>query len=349
MDRNKNLILVLDKNPVLKIQVNEKTTLGQILELANNFLLRKGIPVQNYTVTLKFDDKHYVPNYVLRDQNFMKSSIYKQLKSDQSVLMYDKTFTGISDLDMKILNELDDRSLMQTCLINTYVANLCNNDNLWRNRYIKRFGTQNLHYKDEIFQDVSWKYIYLLLISEFDFDTLNNDNVRKYMWPLFDHIMWSVRNKFFFFLTGKKQPKDLNDKIKFYFGQLPIKYVEFNFQVDRNLEADTVEKKYKTDSYFTSNDLMNYIVEFYHSPLTIEEFKDNIDSGNPDAEDYKKEEVKEGKVLRYQMLVGMNFEGFDFRIPVKRSTITESTRGRASKGLAGRPRVDISITPEFGS
>ena len=146
--------------------------------------------------------------------------------------------------------------------------------------------------------------------------------------------MWSVRNKFFFFLTGKKQPKDLNDKIKFYFGQLPIKYVEFNFQVDRNLEADTVEKKYKTDSYFTSNDLMNYIVEFYHSPLTIEEFKDNIDSGNPDAEDYKKEEVKEGKVLRYQMLVGMNFEGFDFRIPVKRSTITG---------------VDISITPEFGS
>ena len=313
MDRNKNLILVLDKNPVLKIQVNEKTTLGQILELANNFLLRKGIPVQNYTVTLKVDDKHYVPNYVLRDQNFMKSSIYKQIKSDQSVLIYDKTFTGISDIDMKILNELDDRSLMQTCLINKYIANLCNNDNLWRNRYIKRFGTQNLHYKDKKFQDVSWKYIYLLLISEFDFLESNVKNISEIV-LLLNKVKWEVGKKY-------EDLKELNDKIKFYFGKLPFLKIGFEFQIGVDESHEGIEKDYKTDKYFTPHDIMNIIYDFYHSPLTIEEYQQNVQNDNPYTNNYNIEQVKEGKVYRYQMLPNLMFNGLWFMIPLNQEDI----------------------------
>ncbi len=43
-------------------------------------------------------------------------------------------FTGISELDIGILNELDDVSLTQACRINQYTAELCRDDNLWRRR-----------------------------------------------------------------------------------------------------------------------------------------------------------------------------------------------------------------------
>lgn len=46
-------------------------------------------------------------------------------------------FTGIKDTDLLILQQLDDPSLMNVCVVNKYVASLCDNENFWMNRIIK--------------------------------------------------------------------------------------------------------------------------------------------------------------------------------------------------------------------
>jgi hypothetical protein len=49
-------------------------------------------------------------------------------------------FTGIIDLDEKILNELDDKSLSQMCQVNEKVRSICNDDSFWRRRIYLIFG-----------------------------------------------------------------------------------------------------------------------------------------------------------------------------------------------------------------
>ena len=60
-----------------------------------------------------------------------------------------KALTGNKDLDMKIINELDDKELMKVCQANKYVNSLCKNDNFWRRRVLLKFG-QYLGNSEEI-------------------------------------------------------------------------------------------------------------------------------------------------------------------------------------------------------
>ncbi len=47
--------------------------------------------------------------------------------------------TGIKDIDFKILNELDDKSLVKYCTTNKEANKVCNNQIFWMNRTIKIF------------------------------------------------------------------------------------------------------------------------------------------------------------------------------------------------------------------
>ena len=50
-----------------------------------------------------------------------------------------RTFTKVRDLDMKILAELSYKELVNKCSVNKYVADLCQDNNLWRNKIAKDF------------------------------------------------------------------------------------------------------------------------------------------------------------------------------------------------------------------
>ena len=50
-----------------------------------------------------------------------------------------RTFTKVRDLDMKILAELSYKELVSKCSVNKYVADLCQDNNLWRNKIAKDF------------------------------------------------------------------------------------------------------------------------------------------------------------------------------------------------------------------
>ena len=55
-----------------------------------------------------------------------------------------KMQSGNKDTDLLILQELDDRSLMNTCVLNSYFASLCKDENFWMNRIIKVHGEDAL-------------------------------------------------------------------------------------------------------------------------------------------------------------------------------------------------------------
>ena len=48
--------------------------------------------------------------------------------------------TGNKDVDRKILNELEDKDLVNVCQANKQANSLCNDQVFWMNRVFDRFG-----------------------------------------------------------------------------------------------------------------------------------------------------------------------------------------------------------------
>ena len=76
-----------------------------------------------------------------------------------------RAFTEIRDVDLKILSELDDRSLLNSCATNKYVYNICKDENIWRNRFIKKYGEHVASYRPT---DRSWKNHYMQIIIDLE-------------------------------------------------------------------------------------------------------------------------------------------------------------------------------------
>jgi hypothetical protein len=116
------------------------------------------------------------------DQKLKKSKIKMSFQQDRA-------FTGIKDVDLKILFELDDRSLLNACATNKYAYNICKNESFWRDRFISRFGNEVTKYKPE---ERSWKNHYMQVIIDLSLFSKNPMNFLK-------HIVWrgSIEDSYF--------------------------------------------------------------------------------------------------------------------------------------------------------
>lgn len=94
-----------------------------------------------------------------------------------------KTFSGIRDVDAKILQNLSDKDLVSVCLTNKYANSVCELNSFWRDRYISTFGQHASEYKPE---DRSWKNQYLQTLI--DLNSLGNPV------SFFDNILWDIKN-----------------------------------------------------------------------------------------------------------------------------------------------------------
>ncbi len=91
-----------------------------------------------------------------------------------------KGFTGIKDLDLKILMDVDDETLLKSCSTNKELYRICNVDqSFWRNRYVKQYGEKSSRYKPE---GRSWKNHYMQ--TYIDLHRLKNPM------DLFESIAW---------------------------------------------------------------------------------------------------------------------------------------------------------------
>lgn len=69
------------------------------------------------------------------------------------------TLTGVKDVDYLVMEQLDDRSLINLCLTDRYTAGLCSNDTFWKKRTISKF----LDVKKP--ENSSWRNYYLFRLS----------------------------------------------------------------------------------------------------------------------------------------------------------------------------------------
>ena len=72
--------------------------------------------------------------------------------------------TGDKNVDLMILDNLDDKSLLSFCLTNQDANRLCSIDSFWRNRLIRKYG--NIQIKT----GKTWKQFYLSILKYWDDD-----------------------------------------------------------------------------------------------------------------------------------------------------------------------------------
>ena len=85
--------------------------------------------------------------------------------------------TGNKDVDRKILNQLDDKDLVNICSLNKKSRNICNNDQVfWMNRVFDRFGYVGGDTLRQYKKDRSWSEYYIN-----DLRKINKDNSTIYL------------------------------------------------------------------------------------------------------------------------------------------------------------------------
>ena len=110
----------------------------------------------------------------------------------------EKGFSGIKDVDLKILSELDDESLFRTCSLNKELFRICNSSQMfWRDRYLKNFGKFPLKYKPK---DRSWKNHYMQTF-------INLQKFKGNPTKFLDYVIWNSNIKDSVFIEdGKREP-----------------------------------------------------------------------------------------------------------------------------------------------
>ncbi len=66
-----------------------------------------------------------------------------------------KLLTGIKDVNLLVLTNLDDESLLNLCQVNKEASRICEDENFWRNRFMGKYGKFNKA------SNVTWKRLYL--------------------------------------------------------------------------------------------------------------------------------------------------------------------------------------------
>lgn len=80
-------------------------------------------------------------------------------------------FTGHKDIDYLILLNLSDKDFGHFCSINSYIRNLCRNENLWRQKTLNRFG-EILGGQEKILKnkkEETWRNLYIRLVDVLEY------------------------------------------------------------------------------------------------------------------------------------------------------------------------------------
>ena len=78
-----------------------------------------------------------------------------------------KPFTGIRDVDLLILKELADEDLFTLCQVDKYINSLCNNENFWLNKLLKKYPDYKLLKMEATYKDI-YKELFRLEKLKYD-------------------------------------------------------------------------------------------------------------------------------------------------------------------------------------
>ena len=314
----KLLYVNLDGKTLAKLEVSDKMGFKQIVDGANRFFRSQGYVPENYSIFMRVNKKEYIPSYVLSDKKYEKMSPYSKMIKDESFLVYSKVLTGNKNLDLKVLSNLDDRSLLNVCVVNRYANQLCKDENFWRKRFVTKFGEEAAKYKPE---NRTWRNHYLKVISDLDQWSKPWEffNIISYHLGEHDDPKIAIRESYF----SKISTPPIEQSYRFLKPTLaPEEYqnaywllnlgnnIKIGYELDRYGELEPVIREYKIDTYFTPAKVMKLIQEFYDEPASEKEFQEHLEVDNPYAEEFTVQDARDGKIKR-KYLIPLFFEGFN--------------------------------------
>ena len=153
----KIILVIVDNVPTLNIAIKKEETIGSLKELLHNSISNySSYKIEMFlhpTAELKVWDTNMYDNLTLQSvwQSMENSSIVLTKSSSH------KTLTGIKDVDLLILSQMDDKTLYNFCKVNKSARKLCSDENFWKNRLIQKYGQDAAKYKPE---KKSWKKHY---------------------------------------------------------------------------------------------------------------------------------------------------------------------------------------------
>lgn len=211
--------------------------------------------------------------------------------------------TGIKDVDLMILDKLSDRDLLNFCITNKSNKKLCDNQDFWRNRFIKRFGDVAGKYKNP---NRSWKNHYLIVIS--DLDEYQKNGMSN--WEFFNEISWHITSKPSNpkrMLESRTNYNDYEKMVNLYWLLELGNKITINYPIDRYSEMENIEREYVSDKQFTPTKVLDIVYEFYQETLTKKEIEEMIENDVDGFEDAD----PDIDLQRYQIMgSAIYFEGF---------------------------------------
>jgi len=198
------------------------------------------------------------------------------------------------DSNFLVMQKMDDRTLLNYCKTNKKAAELCRDENFWRNRFVNRFGKDAANYKPK---DRTWKNHYLTTIIDLDF-------YNKQPWDFFDKIEWNMHNN-----NIEEIAKDYKYSKRTAFWLLDLgDIITITYPIDRYQELEPIKRTYTSSRYFTPYEVLKLINDFYQEKVTAEELDEQKEIVNPYAEDYGYEDI--GDLKRIDLMGEPFFEGF---------------------------------------
>ena len=222
--------------------------------------------------------------------------------------------TGSRDTDLEILTYLDDRSLLNLCLIkNRYILSLCSTENLWQNRFIYKFGQIAANYKPE---DRSWKRHYLTVISSLDElispdgdlspDGINPGDPFEFFGSFLQGYVGPLPSNFYEDVNASINTLPEIYRIGYWLLDLGINKITLVYIIDRYEDLPSIRRTYTNDKNFTPADIIKLISDFYDEPVTAEELAEQQEADNPFADGLTPEDN-----IQRKRLINRFFEGID--------------------------------------
>lgn len=287
----KSIDILLNKEKIGRISVNETTTLKEIIDKSKKIVSNLNINPDIYNLNFKFSQTLDLPTYVLFDKEFENISPFNQMVNGESYLIYNKVLTGITNTDLLILEKLNDRDLFNFCISNKYISKLCQNENFWKNRFKKVFDHSMTKPDNQ-----SWKQRYLEVVR--DLDLYPNANP----WDFFQNVYWD-------FINPPKLLKIPNNIEKTLYEFLNLGK-NINIVYSDRYNIYDAARTYKSDTYFTPKEVMKILNEYYNEPVPLKVFRERKMYYN--LENYPEEDVIDGKLKWKDTMGGSKFIGFKF-------------------------------------
>ena len=124
--------------------------------------------------------------------------------------------TGVKDLDIKILGELEDVDLVNICQVNKQADEICKDQGFWLNRIMLKFPYLSLDVLNKYKDNRSWSEYYINDLRKINLSDAQSDLSESVQYGRLDHMIMAINNgadinysKYYIVTAGEMRHRDV--------------------------------------------------------------------------------------------------------------------------------------------